>query len=494
MKNVFIITLGTREIQFRAEKLHQFDFEIDEKRLLKHPRLEASDILLYPNDNYPGFYCCSFPRIAGKTILENYELFKPVLEFPLIDHAFSNIIKEHRIDNMMLVYTDQQDLDLTNSLQRRNFNRDTLYFRDILRLHLGISLSASEEDHPVDIPVTHKATDIDFQYRYFARKCRILFEMEKDIEQVFLLAQGGIDQINHALTLQLIQAFGDKVKLWQQAEGEGPRNLQFPFMFIKDLNKQKILKHLEDYDFGLLNIALTDNELVLNLAKYADARLNLRHDTVKCHIIFLENWMPGDLIVRMKKEVENCDDLTRIRDLFISAKIKLIQENYSDFVWRLFTIAENLFAVKLDQILPNPRQFYNSKYKSNDSINSPWESALRLISNELPDYLKSKNVFLNNPNRRSLYEIFIYTEQMKGNNELKQFIRVFKQIEKLAQKRNNLAHNLQPIKKEQLDSFFKTKYSLKAFIKDIDDILLVDGLDTFSLIKEKIHQIILSEI
>jgi hypothetical protein len=436
MQNIFIITLGTREVQFKKDLLKEAGFEIPEedRDMLKHPASEIPLFKVERNYNYPDYLCCYEPRTAGEIIIHNWDMFHKVVELPLIDNAYETILKDEPIDQLILVYTDQHDLDLSNHQHKRNFTRDTVHFREIIRKHLSTKSSVSSDDPGFDIAVEKKATDIDFQYKDFSVKCKSLFENKADIHQIFLLAQGGIDQINHALTLQLIQAFGSRVKLWQQAEGDLPRNLEFPFLFIRDLNKQKILKHLEDYDFGLIS-EFSDylSQDAIDLAKYASSRLNLdySHPT-------------NDYI----NEIINAE--TKCRDLYICAKIFFKRGDYGNYLWRLFTLLENIYRYKCDRILGNTEKYF----KHNAIENHEWEKVLKSVDG-LYEFLSSnkrRSLKLNNPNRlvyKYIYNFLCHNHRLEDNRDFIQALNtVYNLSEKLlSEQRNNIAHYLKPISK-----------------------------------------------
>lgn len=407
MKNLLVITLGTREVQFRKDKLKKAGFSFPEKGRgkLVFPDIPEAGFIVAENENYPDFLVCSEPRTAGKNILDNWELFSPLIELPLIQHAYESIVKDNIIDKLILVYSDQGDLDIKNEQHKRNYCRDTVYFREIIRKKLISSNSLQDADMAPDIAIENRATDIDQQYKDFALKCRSLFDDANNIKQIFLLAQGGIDQINHALTLQLIRTFGTKVKLWQQAEGIPPRNLEFPFLFIGDLNKQKILKHLQDYDFGFINKSITNNKVIIHLAQYASARLQLKHDTVKCNLDFLQNKIDEILFSKILEDIKEVNDNTKLNDLYISTKIALLHESYGDFIWRLFTIAENLFAVMLGIDLSTIKRTFKPSLGFNQE-NAELIDFLKHINPEIPESLRKKKIALNNPNRRIFAEVF----------------------------------------------------------------------------------------
>jgi len=361
MKNVLIITIGTREVQFRIDALKKsgFIFNENEKNYIKHPDITEELFLVEKNANFPGFLCCTEPRIAGQKILAYWDFFQHSVETPLITYTIEHILVDNPIDIFILVYTDQSDLDVSNPQHLRNFSRDTIYFKTIIRKHLPYFEKEEYPEGDFDIVVSKRATDVDFQYEQFAVNCKVLFENHDNIKQVFLLPQGGIDQINHALTLQLIQAFGTKVKLWQQSEGQEPKELKFPHLFIEDLNKQKIVKHLHDYDFGFIDKTITQNKIVSHLAQYANGRLQLKHDSIKCNLDFLKDKINESLFALLSSDIEQLSDRIRIQDLYISSKIALLHKDYGDFLWRLFTLSENFILVGLNMNLSKLKKSFN---------------------------------------------------------------------------------------------------------------------------------------
>ncbi|MFH1161410.1 MAG: hypothetical protein V1733_10750 [bacterium] len=286
MRNIFIVTLGAREVQFLEANLKNEGFIIpqNDKGWLTHPNSHTIKLQIYRNDNFPDYFCCQYPRSDGKVILDHWDRFQHVVEFPLIQHALDSLIKDYPIHQVILIFTDQEDLNISNPQHERNFLRDTVYLRDILRKDLRSKFPYLPNDPDADIQIREKATNIDFQYKYFAEKCKSLFENEKEIQQIFLLAQGGIDQINHALTLQLIQAFGLKVKLWQQAEGDEPKEIFFPFLFLEDFEKARIKELLANYDFKGISIVCTDPQIKY-LATIGDSLMTFRPKSIETSLM-----------------------------------------------------------------------------------------------------------------------------------------------------------------------------------------------------------------
>ncbi|MBK8818384.1 MAG: hypothetical protein IPN49_04575, partial [Saprospiraceae bacterium] len=146
-----------------------------------------------------------------------------------------DFVNNHDINNIVWVVTDQDDL--------KHSKGDTLYYSEIIEKYFRIQLQNAEQIRYNTIKVAQNVKDIDCQYIFFRNKISdILFDEGTISDQIYLFAQGGIDQINHALTLQLLQKYKSQVKIYQKAEDEVLKEVLFPHMFIKDLNRQKIIK------------------------------------------------------------------------------------------------------------------------------------------------------------------------------------------------------------------------------------------------------------
>jgi len=280
MKNIFIVTLGSREIQFNINELRSSGFIFQDKNVICKKDTDLISIEVYKNLTYPEFYCHAWPRVAGEKILDNFDIFKTLVHFPLIDSALKQILIDYSIDTFITVFTDQKDLNLDDSKQIFNYNRDTVFYKSILELTYRDKFPQIRNAEFIDIAIERKVSDIDFQYKYFADKCKVIFEDSQNIENIFLLAQGGIDQINHALTLQLIQAFGSKVNLWQQSEIGNPRYLEFTNHFLKDLIRNQVASLI---DFGEYYGAYKITESVKEL-KLINGILEICH--LRKHFLF----------------------------------------------------------------------------------------------------------------------------------------------------------------------------------------------------------------
>lgn len=482
MKNYLIITLGTRDVQLRKDLIEKSGvFEIQPHG--KNALLFKNDITLnvFFNENFPDYYTVS-PREGGEIIDSNPSIFEPYIEFPLIQDVLDQLISSQKIDHLLFVFTDQEQDWLAGKIKvRKNYTDDTLFFKEIIRKALKNNL----DWHTVECDeyvVQTEVANIDYQYTHFKEAKSELFLIDpEEIGQIFLLPQGGIDQINHAITLQLLQAFKSKVKLFQKAEGNVPRQLQFTNYFLNDLNKQKILKHLEDYDFGLIDKSLHSDKKVYNLAQYAYNRLGLKNNQNKPYTDLLQK--DG------KYAFLNLDtsDQTKLKDLYLSAKISLKHREFNEFLWKVYTLNENLFTVKIEEKLGKTSKYFNPNYNNNDE-NIEWIDMLNRNSNELVQALRNQKIRLNNPNRKAFFALLPILFPNDLNISIYQ--RLAENLEIISKKRNELAHRLGSTDKNQINQLFGKSYSINELIADLDQIFEVKGYGLYDQIKKEIESLL----
>lgn len=392
MKNYLVITLGTRDVQLRKDLIESsedwiFSKEINVKDNRETYFVQKGSIKLQtnaPNSDFPNYLTVS-PRLAGKEILDKYNDFKEIIDLPLIIPTIKKLTADSKkIDVVLTVYTNQEfEKDI---IKKHFYNNDTLFFNDIVVKYLKEQGLLTQSDFD-EYGILEQVANIDYQYQHFAEAQKeSLFGKNITPGEIFLLAQGGIDQINHAITLQLIQAFKHNVRLFQQPESSEPIELNFAHQFLTDLNKQKIQEHLDKYNFGLITDDLTLNTEIVLKAKYANSRLNLGY-----------NELSGQFT-----EEDKC------KDLYLASKIVLQKQNNPlEFLWRLFTINENLFKIEIEKIIGNSRAFYVSGLGKNDK-NIKWEKVLNDLDEDLIQYLVKKRVIMTNPNRWAFKSMYIY--------------------------------------------------------------------------------------
>lgn len=470
--NILIITLGTSDVQIKINGME--DFIIENGLLLSQG---VPSINLRQNRNYGDYYLLGSPRRDGELILDNFDSFRKVLQFPLIDPLLEMFDKYGKtFQEVWWVFTDQKN-------ERSHFkDNDTLYFKSIIQKDFQ---SRFPELRFQEFAIHEQVQNIDFQYRSFYNISTALSARKTEINEIFLLPQGGIDQINHALTLQLIQVFKEKVKIFQKAELSEPVQLEFTNLFLNDLTKHKVIKHLLDYDFDKAGLLIFDNPDLERLAKYAALRLTLRHD-------YINPEFRGVCDLNWDSKTDFDKNRIKLQDLVYSFKIEMKQEHYNDALIKFFTISENMFKIGLDEYCQeNTFLYYNSKLMLCSDENEKWKVFIETKFS--PDYflkLKEKKINLNNPNGLAISYIYRWLiEEGKIRSDLTgEDIKALNTVANdLREIRNKIAHKLGSISGAKLQAVLdKRKMSFKKFYELLDSICHTSGFGIYDDIQRKI--------
>ncbi len=490
MKNYLVITLGTREIQLPINKIEEYDFEVIEEKVGKPSKFfvqknNNSSVRIEvrkPSPEFPDFYTIS-PRTTGKIIDDNYAFFRPIIDFPIVRPAIEYLKQKGvSLDVIMLVYTDQEEAFKAGKVKFQNQENDSIYYADIISklIKEDVFFENTEID---SFAIIDNVTDLGFQYDDFKRINNALLYPD-EVKQVFLYPQGGIDQINQALVLRLIETFKGKVKQLQKAEGADFKELDFPSKFLSSLNKQKILKHLADYDFGLIDSTLTNNQMVKDLANYSKNRLELKHNNLKNAYNQLIGKVELKHLFKDILTLPSGDD-EKLRDLYISTKIANHQKKYSDFLWRIFTLNENLLKVKVDKLFNSKTDKYRKNELGQNDINTAWVDKLDRVNPAIKPKMIEKGIWLNNPSRKANYVILQVLEP-----EMTIYQKVGDKLELLSEKRNLLAHGLGATDKEEINKILGLNYKIDGLLSDLDQIFNIQGFGIYDKIKEEIEALL----
>lgn len=496
MKNYLVITLGTREIQLPVNKIEECNFEvIEEKGVLFVQKINDSSVRIevrQPNKEFPDFYIIS-PRTAGKIIDDNFDVFQPIIDFPIVRPVIE-YLKQNAVnlDVIMLVYTDQEEAFKNGKVKFQNKENDSIYYADIISklIKKDVFFAKTEID---PFAITENVTDLGYQYDDFKRINQSLLYPD-EVKQVFLYPQGGIDQINQALVLRLIETFKGKVKQLQKAEGASFQELDFPYKFLSSLNKQKIIKHIADYDFGAIDKGLSSIKQVYHLAQYASKRLNLQYDLIETNIRALPTY---------PLEANIQDDFEKLKDIYLAAKINYHQQKYTEFLWRTYTLNEGLFKIQIKKLVGNEVDKFTKITVENRENETSWEKTLnRVDSSLISEIAKNKmpnghTVDKKNPNRAAFKILFNALVKLGHLNfpetDVLLYNRIGDKLEALSSERNGIAHKLGATSIAQINSILNSTeqgYTSKNLLSDLDQIFNVQGLGIYDEIKAEIERLL----
>ena len=486
--NILIITLGNSEIQFTEDNLEHFKLDNSSKNLILTDNHINISVRRNNRIGRTNWLMPVSSREDGQVILENYNVLKDIIRFPIVE-SLIKFIKNEAIQKFYLVVTNQDD-----PIHKKG---DTINYGYIVRKYFSEQLKLDEERFSI-IEITQNVRDIDFQYKNFKK---LLPDLLEDIQTdtnitLHLFAQGGIDQINHALTLQLLRKHKSNVHIYQKAEDEELKEIQFPQLFLKDLNREKIIKHLEDYDFDKAGALALNDAGMSEICQYADLRLKLNTAFAfglagrfnKNHAYYLGQDLVNTFKINWNKLSFLEKNTLKIQDLVYSIRIQILQKNYSVALIKLFTLFENLFKLKVEELSPlhvDTKDFYNPEISIKEE-NTKWLDYLNTLNPTIADNLIFNNVHTNNPNRRAYF--FIYA--LLNQNETTELYKLNKLIETLSQRRNGIAHSLSSISEKDFYSLFtKCQYDVVEFDTIIDRLTGTEGLGVYYAIQQSLIKV-----
>lgn len=460
--NILVITLGTRDVQLKLPSSNN-NFELQTEITLKPDRkfektyitsVSGEKVLVYRDKtSKPDMYYLSEARRGGEQLLN--PVWQPLICYPLIQPVVAYLQQiECEPQHIFIVYTDQE------GYAERNFTeKDTKYFSELVWDYLQQQYPNATLDA---YGVCEDAVNIDFQYDKFHTELKTRQILEFSLEQidnVWLLPQGGIDQVNQALTLALIETYKGKLKQLQTLENATVRLSNFPERFVDRLLRNQLLKQVERYEYSLAYSVVQDSGLSLKglstLLNLGSSLLNANWRVVELHIQEIRvnfNEMPNELYA-MLSLTEQFTTLQRLQFVFLNALIKYHNQQFEEMLWRIYSIAEILHT-------PVIESFLNCKIQSGDDYRSFRYAVKKHREGDLLDYLRSKikgfDIYRMKPNYSTLNNIAAF---MRLNPELNSaFIKKWEFVNRVAgvpqalsKKRNFLFHNGEGLSEDDIN-------------------------------------------
>lgn len=406
MKTI-ICTIGNRDLQFYAGKdagdLSEYlSTNNDDSKFLI---IRKSDYNLYD---------------LTKKIYENYDKYKDIISFPLIEKAIANLPEKNI--QLVLIPTNQYPPD----------PQDT-YF---------IALSARkyfEEKNfgPVIKSIDFNPTDFNRLFTFFTE----LFDNYTN-HDLYCANSGGTPQMKAASEFAGLFRNFNYITINARSE-TSLSNFKHQEKIVLKHTIEKMLK-IFAYE-GVISLPVVD-EATKKLCEIALARLSLDLKTAKKISDNLDPCTDNYLPETLKKPQGNID-LTK--QMYLSAKIKFVQKSYGDYLWRLFSIHDNIF-------IPPVEKFFNAKIKYCEEDNhSDWNKKLN-SKPELLKYLKTRTVGPRNeplkyvsPNKYVFFEILTFAiaqnHECISREEYELLKEIHIKLDRLGKIRNLIAHNLKGV-------------------------------------------------
>lgn len=450
---LLIFTVGTRDVQLNKNNLPPgFSFQLRSRENGTQYRALMKDAEEWMNVNaiqaFPGMYALLNPRSSGAVLLER-DFPIDMLYFPILEAALS---WEIPFTEIVVVATNQPD-----EVHERYRGNDTLYFAELIKKKVE-RLNAA-----IKVRIVNLGKDLgklEVLYQQVADELQLSSHLGSK-DKVYLLSQGGIDQVNQALSLQLIRQFRERLVLLQKPEQEPMRESYFPALFIRDLDRERLLSALGQFDFGRATDFLPADSEAWQLARFAQLRLELKATETQFPE-FCKRW--------------NLDDSSwqRMQSLALGARICFNKQDYSGMLWRLFSVLEALYKERLEVSLPGLQK---------SKIPNDWFEPVSRVGGLLEAIMK-KEILIEKPNRKALKFIFDFLVEQKqlqllapdSEKKASQLNALFNQLERLSGLRNAIFHGIASIELRDITQALKG-ISVEQLLRTMDGYLGLKELD-----------------
>ncbi|MBA5851159.1 hypothetical protein H2684_07530 [Clostridium sp. cel8] len=463
---IMIITVGTRDVNLDGEIFGNVTYSEKFSEL---------------KDAFNGRANTLSIRNGGKIIYENYERYRKRLSFPIIEPIIEHVLGENnKIDKIFIITTDQKE-----NVKDQYRDRDTLFFGKIIEKMIKQKYKkrfSNIECYEVECNNITDLGNMNDEFKKFYNK-----KLKKYIgnAKLYIDSMGGIDSINTAVMINGILSFqNDCIILHKSEECNMVHPLRFVSSFTLEMDKSRLKKALENYNYIYALEIVKSNK---NLSKYEDIieiiknRLYFNLDECKriAHKVEAEALYDDkirDEIIKNLDEIEKIENSSegKIKELYFNARIKYIQEQYVDFLLRIFRFEEELVTN------------YTCKYlgiKQSERYEKINIKNVCCKNNYLKEYLQQKDIeiemgynikigeavvnFLIEENKDKDGSKLIEDENIL--NKCKNVYKLINHLDCLSQLRNKSigAHGFQPVSKEKIDEKLK---ELKPISLCIDDV------------------------
>lgn len=177
---------------------------------------------------------------------------------------------------------------------------------------------------------------------------------------------------------------------------------------------------------------------VTALAAYAKARIALDFKLARKKI---KPWVDD---VECRKWYDAIEDDMPLKakeaEMYQSAKIKFEQANYADFLWRIFTISENMFKPALEQMLGGKVE--HDRKSGHASWNALLKNDQELIEVLDEMMLQGKPLNYSEPTSFVLTKVYqVLTQKLARQSVSDNEKKLVKNLEPIKQLRNDVAHS-----------------------------------------------------
>lgn len=411
-QNILLLTLGNRDLQLLPGQMVQAQ--------LLNTHFESGNIDTQQNFVIKKSDSKFFEH--SQAIWEHYDDLQGAVDFPMVKKTIAEV--GSKPDEIVLITTSQNPPD----------RQDCHFVALFLKRHLteqGFQVSYT----PITFPPVNLAELMDFFSNLYNRYAN---------QQIYFGNSGGTPDMRAATHMAGMFRKIQFLTIQARDQSNTAQN------FLKQ--ERTVLKHivskmLDNFDYaGILKLPL-DEPQIAALAQYALARIHLDFQQAqelsqKLGIVALQ--LPTEQTHR-DLEIE----------MFQSARIKLRQEAYADFLWRLFTISEKLYFPYVELLLGG-KIVHNAKDE-----HQAWMKLLEQHEGLIPfleeQTINKKKLVFSDPNIYAFEKILKFFENQGDWTPPTLLENTKKALDQLRSLRNNIMHDYKGINREFMEKAIQIK-------------------------------------
>jgi hypothetical protein len=453
MKTILIILLGNRDLQIPVTASVSLTYR---------------DRLLQNNDD-KDFYTINKTQQASfletsEMIWKDYENFKNVILFPMITQTIEYIKNSgSSVDKIIFCTSKQTPLD----------GQDCHYVAEFANKFF------SEKGYNTEyLPFSCNPTNFPELLDFF-----LLITNQYQNDKIFFGNSGGTADMKAASYFSGVFKNIEFVTINARTKHASQNNFK--------KQEQAILKHivekmLNSFDYGGITQLPIDNQEIKKLAEYALARIALDYDSASS--------LANELDINELKIPTNLSIKEKEIHLFLSAKIKFKQKSYGDYLWRLFTILDNIYIPFLNDYFQTQVETLYEKKTQHQEWNRLLNQYPSLVAHLNTRTFAGNPLKWDEPNKYAYNAIFDKLVEDNLISEPQYVNNLIKNLNELAGLRNAIAHNYKGISLTSIESKLIKRItpSVDDFNNLVSDFIGVpfDNFQIYDDINQKIKELL----
>lgn len=423
----------------------------------------------------------SQPRQEGEALLRRYEVIRNQLDVPILVPGLSRAVeKVGRISQLVLFVSDQPATTLS-----RYRDKDTVYLGELLKLFLSERFGPQLGGVIVE-PLLGNPADYNVALDFFAKRLPDLLPSDR-VEVVYVVPVGGADASNVGLWVSAIRLYRRKVELLYVMPDGRVDVLALHAELLRETFRAQVAAHLGVHDYaGLERLLRAEPDLssswVPPLCNYAHHRLHFDFTRAMAALTQAQHTASGERRAQvgrlqasltpflqripsptsMSSESDWKEWLALQRqflgELFVHLQVKAEQQEWLEFVGRLFRLHEALLRFVFEE---------QTRHGTEGSDRRGYPDYARALTADsaLESYLRNKGI---KEMRATTYTLGLALEfwvtQSDQGRELGPVLSGVRQVEKLSELRNRsaIAHGYEGVSREQIEQIVSVPVVLDA--------------------------------